>query len=100
MAARPKSGCRYRVTTGFETSILTHWRAPFTGSGKAFLPVGLELVVKVDAPETASAVLADTVTPEQWETVLVDEQDRTAEKYNGYTLVVSFECLKRHCARC
>jgi hypothetical protein len=31
--------------------------------------------------------------------LLVDEQERTADKYGGYSLVIPFERLETHCSR-
>jgi hypothetical protein len=35
----------------------------------------------------------------RWEMLLVDEQERTADKYGGYSLVIPFERLETHCSR-
>ncbi len=96
---RPKKGERYVVKIGFDAYVLTSWRAPFTGGKEACLPNGLEFTISDDPPAEATAVAALPLPYDQWELLLVDEQDRAAEKYGGYYLVVSFDALAEKCSR-
>jgi hypothetical protein len=83
----------------FETTVLTHWFAPFTDGYQRPLPVGLEFAVVADPPATAAAVTAKPDPYEHWQSVLVDSKDISAEKYGGYSLAIPFDCLKTHCSR-
>jgi hypothetical protein len=73
--------------------------APFTDGSEKLLPAGLEFVVAADPAPTASAVTAKPEPSDQWEPLLVDKQERTAEKYGGYSLVIPLERLETHCSR-
>ena len=95
----PQEGDCYVVLTEFEAGVLTHWLAPYTGGSPRRLPVGLEFVVLMEPPPQATAVGARPDPYERWETVLVAEGDRSAEKYGGYSLSISLAHLKAHCAR-
>jgi len=95
----PRQGDRYVVSTEFDAIVQTHWFAPFTGGDYRSLPVGLEFIVEVDPPATASAVLARPEPPKRWETLLVEEHERSAEKYAGYSLVIPLRDLATHCVR-
>jgi hypothetical protein len=95
----PREGYRYVVTTAFEAIVLTQWLGPFTGGSQKLIPAGLEFVVAADPLATATAVTAKPDPSDLWETLLVDEQDRTADKYGGYSLVIPFERLETNCSR-
>jgi hypothetical protein len=96
---QPRQGHRYVVNSEFEAIVLTQWLAPFTGGSKRLLPAGMEFIVLHDPPEMATAISARPVPPEHWEALLVNEKERTAEKYDGYAIVISFDCLEAHCSR-
>ena len=96
---QPSRGDRYVVNSEFEAIVLTQWFSPFTGGSERQLPAGIEFIVVADPPETATAISARPVLPERWEVLLVDEQERTAEKYAGYSLVISLDFLKAYCSR-
>jgi hypothetical protein len=95
----PKKGDRYVVTTAFQAIVLTHWFAPFTGGSEKLLPAGLEFIVEADPPPTATAVVAKPDPYQRWETILVDDQDRLAEKYGGGSLIIQLARLVTHCSR-
>ncbi|MGH6940285.1 hypothetical protein [Hypericibacter sp.] len=95
----PQQGDRYVVLAEFEAGVLTHWLAPYTGGSHWRLPAGLEFVLLMEPPPQAIAVGAKPDPYERWETVLVEEGDRSAEKYGGYSLSISLADLKAHCAR-
>ncbi|QEX15585.1 hypothetical protein FRZ44_08720 [Hypericibacter terrae] len=97
--APPQKGDRYVVLSEFEAGVLTHWLAPYTGGSSRSLPVGLEFVILMEPPSQATAVGAKPDPYERWETVLLEEGDRGAEKYGGYSLSISLSDLKAHCAR-
>lgn len=99
MQLKPKLGERYIVEQPFEAGVLTHWRAPFTGGSNRTLPRGLEFIVAYDPPEEATAVSGDPTRPHEWESILVEEADRSADKYAGYSLVIQFEHLRANCSR-
>lgn len=94
-----RRGDRYVVTTEFSAMVQTHWFAPVTGGDYRTIPVGFEFIVEADPPATASAVLVRPEVPKQWEKLLVDESERTAEKYAGYSLVILLSDLAARCAR-
>ncbi len=98
--APPQEGARYVVLSEFEAGVLTHWLAPYTGGSRRSLPAGLEFVILMEPPPQATAVGAKPDPYERWETVLVEEGDRSAEKYGGCSLSISLADLKAHCARC
>ena len=95
----PRAGYRYVVTTAFEAIVLTQWFGPFTGGSEKLIPAGLEFVVAADPPATATAITAKPDPSDRWEALLVDGQERTAEKYDGYSLVIPFERLETNCSR-
>jgi hypothetical protein len=96
---RPKRGERYVVERPFEAIVLTHWRAPFTGGSEKTLPRGLEFIIAHDPPEKATAAKSDAAKPDEWEELLVDEADRSADNYDGYSLTIPFERLRLNCSR-
>src|SRR5689334_16174186 len=67
---------------------LTHWRAPFTGGFECVVPAGIVLVVDRDPVEGAEGVGFRPLLYEEMERVLVPEEDRPAETYDGYSLVI------------
>jgi hypothetical protein len=67
----PRGGDRFRVIEGFAAHLLTTWRVPFTGGHEAFLPAGLEFIVEMDLPRSATAVSALPDPYDDWERKLV-----------------------------
>jgi hypothetical protein len=67
---------------------LTHWRAPFTGGFECTIPVGTTLVAVHDQADGAEGLAFRPEGYEEMERLLVPEEDRAAEKYDGYSLVV------------
>src|SRR5579864_6053731 len=95
---QPRLDDHYIVNSEFEAIVLTHWLGPFTGGAKRLIPVGLEFTVIAGPPE-AAAISVRPAPPERWEALLVDQQDRSAEKYGGYSLVIPWDRLRAHCSR-
>lgn len=96
---RPRKDHRYVVEWEFEATVLTHWFAPLTSGSKRRLPAGMEFIVTADPPETVTAISACPVLAKHWEAVFVDEQERTADKYGGYSIVIPLDDLEVHCSR-
>ncbi len=67
---------------------VTHWRAPFTGGFECVIPAGTALVAAHDRVEGAEGVSFRPLLYEEMEGILVPEEDRLAEKYDGYSLVI------------
>jgi hypothetical protein len=94
---RPKKGEKFEVIEPFLAYVLTLWKAPFTGGYERELPRGLRFIVSRDPPPSANSVAAEAKATAQWESVLVEERDRNAQKYDGYYLVIKFENLEANC---
>jgi hypothetical protein len=94
-----KQGDKFKVVSPFSAGVLTTWAAPFTGGDRKTLPVGLEFVVAANPPATATAISADVEAPKKWEELLVDREERTAERYTGYYLVIPFNDVATYCER-
>ena len=97
-AVEPRLGDMYRIDHAFEALVMTHFAAPFTGGGKCILPAGLTFVVAQMPIETATGFYADPVERDAWENKLVPEQDCSADRYTGYSLVISKLDLSSHCS--
>lgn len=95
----PKQGDRYVVVTEFTAAVLTHWFAPRTGGDRRPLPAGLEFIVAADPPPNATAISCRPDPAARWETLLVNEQERTDALYGGYPLVIPFADLAANCSR-
>ena len=88
-------GQRYRVLRDLEVGALTHWRAPFTGGHEVVLPAGEIIMILNNPPATATAVYCK---PERYDDLheqFIPEEDRTAEKYSGYSLVIDLGVIRR-----
>lgn len=94
---RYRKGERYEVIEGFRAGVLTMWKAPFTGGYEKIIPPGLKFVISFDPSASACAVAADAEPSSEWEGHLVEAGDRADPKYNGYYLVIPFECVEKHC---
>jgi hypothetical protein len=88
---RPHGGQRYQSTSELSASGLTHWRAPFTGGFQCALPAGTVLVVVDDPLAHATAAGCRPERYAEFEEVLVPIEDRSHEKYDGYTLVIELD---------
>jgi len=82
-------GQRYRTTAQIPVLAMTHWSAPFTGGYEVRLPAGEEFEVLNDPPEGATGVYCRPARYEDLEAVFIPAEDRDAEKYEGYSLVIS-----------
>ena len=47
---RIRKGQRYRALEDLSVKFLTHWKAPFTGGGRAMMPAGTAFTVVADPP--------------------------------------------------
>jgi hypothetical protein len=91
-----REGQRYRALRDLEVAALTHWRAPFTGGFEVTLPAGEIFIIANDPPASATAVYC---TPERYEelhSVFIPEEDRNAETYAGYSLVIDLGVIRQH----
>jgi hypothetical protein len=95
-----RKGDVYEVMRPFEALVLTTWFAPFTGGDKRTLPVGLRFCLSIDPPSGATAVSADVEHAKRWEQKLVSIEERTADKYSGYYLVIPFDQVGNNCTKC
>ena len=85
-----KKGDRFEAMADFKTHGMTHWKAPFTGGFQCVVPKGTILVADYDSPKLSTGF---GVTPENYaelEIRLVPEEDRSAQKYNGYSLSLRY----------
>jgi hypothetical protein len=96
---RPQKGEEYEVITAFTASVLTVWKAPFTGGYEKAFPIGLRFVVAHEPSTSATAVSADAVPTSKWERVLVDARDLEDPKYNRFYLVIPFKLVMENCRR-
>jgi hypothetical protein len=90
---------RYRALRNLEVGVLTHYRAPFTGGVRAVLPAGEIFTVALDPPPHA---VGASCNPQRYEALheeLVPEEDRTAQNYSGYSLIIEFDSIERDCER-
>jgi hypothetical protein len=92
-----RKGERYRTLRDLEVGVLTHYRAPFTGGGRAILPAGEIFTVAIDPPAHAVAASCDPQRYEALHEKLVSEEDRGGHNYSGYSLVVEFDSIERDC---
>jgi hypothetical protein len=67
---------------------LTHWRASFTGGFECLIPVGTILVAAHDQVDGAEGVGFRPRSYDEMGRLLVPEDDRGADNYDGYSLVV------------
>jgi hypothetical protein len=94
---RPQKGDRFIVSTEFVATVMTTWEAPYTGGTKKQLPKSLPFIIGDDPVPSATAAMALPVPYEQWEPILVPEEDLAHPKYSSYYLAISFDDLAMHC---
>jgi hypothetical protein len=82
-----RKGKRLRVASECEVTILTHWRAPFTGGLKCVPKVGTILVVDSDQREGFPGFGCVPEDYKGFEAVYVPSEDRSNPKYDGYHIV-------------
>ena len=99
MQDRPRKGDRYVVTSACPAIVLVQFFAPFTGGEERVLPPGLRFVLDHDPGRTATGVGAKPEPYEAWEAKLVPDEDRAAEKYAGYHLVIRLSDLATLCEK-
>jgi hypothetical protein len=92
-----RKGQRYRTVRDLEVGVLTHFRAPFTDGARAILRAGEVFTVALDPAALATAAQCNPERYEALEKELVPEEDRTDQKYSGYSLVIDFESIERDC---
>lgn len=83
-----KKGDRFVLTGDWNTNALTHWAAPFTGGEICVVPKGTVLIAAHDLVVSASGFYVRPKDYEELEKVLIPEGTRTADKYDGYSLVL------------
>lgn len=93
----PRDGEVHEATGGVEVTYQVHWKAPYTGGGKAVLPAGTRVRVSLfeHDPEPVG-VYATPLDDGALERQLVPEIDRSSRKYGGFSLFVDTEVLNRH----
>jgi hypothetical protein len=79
---------RWRVVRDLATSGVTSWRAPFTGGFECVIPSGTVVTVDNDPPMGASAVYCVPENYDDLERAFVPAEDREAEKYGGYAVLI------------
>jgi hypothetical protein len=85
---RVRKGDRFVAVEDISTGVLTHWRAPFTGGNDAIVPKGTVLIALDDQKKGRPGFACRPERYEEMENLLVPEEDRTADKYDGYSLVL------------
>ena len=93
---RPSRGQRFRSLRAVDVSGLVLLAAPATGGFSANFPEGEAVTVEFDPPPHATAISARPDRYSELEALLVPENERLADKYVGYALVISLETLERH----
>jgi hypothetical protein len=82
-----RQGDRFEATRDIKKHGLSQWRAPFTGSFETTIPKGTVLVADYDHVKGARGF---SCVPERYaelEPVLVPDDTRLADTYNGYHFV-------------
>jgi hypothetical protein len=92
-----KKGQRYRTRADMEVLFCTSWFAPFTGGGRGNLLAGTVLVIDDDPMPQATGVACVPENYVEVEQYLVPEEDRKAERYSNFYLVLKFERLEEEC---
>lgn len=82
----PHQGDRLTVAEDVPALGVTQWRAPFTGGFECVVPAGTVLLV-LGAQAEAEAFPCRPEDYERLEQLLVPEEVRTSEKYDGYYLL-------------
>ena len=90
-------GQRFRTLRNLEVGVLTHYRAPFTGGARAILRAGEVFTVALDPPALAIAASCRLQRYEALQEELVPKEDRIADDYSGYSLVIEFGSIERDC---
>ena len=85
-----RKGDRFVTLTEMPATGLTHWRAPFTGGFECRIPEGTVLVAMHDSATVSTGFGVRPENYEELEKKLVPEADRTADKYGGYSFVISY----------
>jgi len=92
-----KKGQRYRTRADMEVLFCTTWRAPFTGGGRGTLRGGTVLIIDHDPPPHATGAACTPENYDEVEQYLVPEEDRNADKYGNFYLVLNFAILEEEC---
>jgi hypothetical protein len=92
----PEQGEIYQLKRDKVLGYLTHWGAPYTGSGVVSVKAGTKISVTV-LPKAmaagATAVRAAFLNHKEMEVVVVPESERTMSNYGGYSLCVTLREL-------
>ncbi len=87
-----RKGQRYRAKTDLPVTVMTLWRAPYTGGHKHTLPAGEEFVIATDPPPSATAVYALPVNYRKLHAQFVPWSDRKRFLlYAGYYVCVDLK---------
>jgi hypothetical protein len=76
-----------------EVTGLVHWRAPMTSGFEGVVPAGTLVEALQDPRPHATATYFRPLKYEELESTLIPERDRTADKYDGYTIVLRHAAL-------
>lgn len=91
-------GRRFRVTTDLPLTVMTHWRAPYTGGYESVLEAGETIEVASDQAPGATAIYCVPVDYARLEQRFVSRWERWQFwVYGGYSLVVDVAALAAHC---
>ena len=91
-----RAGQRYRARIDFATNALTHWRAPFTGGNEVTFPAGEVFEIVGDPPAGATAAYCKPERYDELHSRFIPKDDRDAEKYDGYSLVIDFGVIREN----
>lgn len=86
MNGDPHQGERLTVAEDIPALGVTQWRAAFTDGFECIVPAGTVVLV-LGAQAAAEGFACKPEEYERLEDLLVPEEDRTSEKYDGYYLV-------------
>lgn len=85
-----RKGDRFLALSEIPAMGLTHWGAPFTGGFECKIPKGTILVAVHDSVLISTGFGVEPENYEELEKQLVPDEDRTAEKYGGYSFVIKY----------
>jgi hypothetical protein len=94
----PQEGERYEVMKVFDAEVLTLWSTPATAGYDKTLPRGLCFVI-IEYLEESEAVIAEAEPYDEWEALLIDEEDLEDPAYDGYGLVIPVDLIAARCVK-
>jgi len=93
--AQVHAGQTWESTRALQVKALVHYRAPFTGDCDCVLPAGTAVVIHHDPRPGASVAACHPELYSELEELLIPKEDRTDEKYDGYTLTIDLSLFDR-----